>query len=390
MSPNLENGWETLSPLSLDHQSTTPCDPNVLTAMEPYWSTDWGNASSKYNRPGIKAAAAVNLARERIASTLGVQTEQVIFTSGATEANNLALIGYARARALLNNNPGHLITLVTEHHSVLDPLRQLKKEGFRLTEIHPNSDGLVSTEQLEKAIEKDTFLVSIMLANNEIGVIQPISELSKICKEKGIILHTDAVQAFGHIPLNVNELGVDLLSLSGHKIYGPKGIGALIMTKKLPITPLQWGGNQEQGIRPGTLPVPLIVGLAKATEIAMQDLQSRMQRLSDLRNHLLNGLSTNIPDLIINGSIDQRLPHNLNISIPSKRGNQLHRKLKRYISCSNGSACNNGAPSHVLMALGRTSKEAEASLRLSLGRSTTLEEIDRAIFLISETIKYCK
>ncbi|CAE22219.1 NifS-like aminotransferase class-V [Prochlorococcus marinus str. MIT 9313] len=386
MLPSLSSGSLKQSPLCLDYQATTPCAAEVVKAMAAYWSEDWGNASSRQHRSGLKAAAAVSLAREQLACHLRVTPQRVIFTSGATEANNLALVGHARARAEQRGAPGHLITLVTEHHAVLDPLRQLQKEGFRLTELQPRADGLLRPEQLAEAFENDTLLVSVMVANNETGVIQPLAELSELCRKRDVVLHSDAAQAFGHVHLDADALGLDLVSISGHKLYGPKGIGALVVRPEVPIKPLQWGGGQEQGLRPGTLPVPLIVGLAKAVELAMEDITSRQDKLCTLRNQLWDGLRERLPDLILNGSLEHRLPHNLNITIPGVRGSNLHQQLRPLIACSSGSACSQGAPSHVLMALGRTSAEAEASIRLSLGRNTSSEEITQAVESISNVV----
>ncbi len=381
------NKTEERALLEFDYQGSTPCLQEVLNAMAPYWGDVWGNSSNRQNRSGLKAAAAVSLARDQLASCLGIASENLIFTSGATEANNIALLGHARARALESGRTGHLVTLATEHPSVLDPLRQLKKEGFRLTELSPGSDGLLSKSQLLDALKTDTCLVSLMFANNEIGVLQDIKELASICKERGVTFHTDAAQAFGNIPLSMRQHEVDFLSLSGHKLCGPKGIGVLALnSKKLPIIPLTWGGGQELGLRPGTIPVPLVVGLAKAAEIAINDLESRTTRLNNLRNSLWEGLSQAFPDLILNGSLKNRLAHNLNITIPGVRGSLLHRKLKPVISCSSGSACSNGRPSHVLLALGRSLAEAESSIRLSLGRNTTANDIENAITCISQVI----
>ena len=374
-------------PLALDYQATTPCSAEVLDAMSPYWNDSWGNPSSRQNRLGLHASAAVSLAREEISSFLKIKPERIIFTSGATEANNLALLGHARAKALDKGAPGHLITVTTEHHAVLDPLRHLQKEGFRLTELRPDSDGLLPIERLEESFQDDTILVSIMLANNEIGVIQPISKLASLCRARGITFHSDASQAFGYLPLNLDTLGIDLMSISGHKIYGPKGVGALIVRENISILPLQFGGGQEQGLRSGTIPVPLIVGLAKASQIAHEKLNVYYEKLKFLRNTLRDGLINQIPNLIINGSMDSRLPHNLNITIPGVYGNRLHRELKPFISCSSGSACNNGSPSHVLLGLGRTIDHAQASLRLSVGRYTTMDDIQFAIRVISKVVR---
>ena len=377
-------------PLDFDYQSTTPCDPEVIDAMAPYWNDFWGNASSRHSRAGLHASAAVSLAREQLTSYLRIKPERLIFTSGATEANNLALLGHARAKALAMGRAGHLITVATEHHSVIDPLRQLQREGFRLTEIKPASDGIVPAEKLKDAFQDDTFLVSVMMANNEIGVVQPLAELTKLCRERGVTFHSDSVQAFGQLPFHIDELGIDLLTFSGHKIYGPKGIGALIIRESIPLTPLQWGGGQEKGIRSGTLPTPLVVGLAKAAEIAFRDVSLRHKNFIDLRNELMNGLRENIPGLIINGSIKYRLPNNLNITVPGVRGHQLHSALRPVLVCSSGSACSNGEPSHVLRAIGRNAEEAAASIRLSLGRNSTMSQVRKAIELITKVVSRLK
>ncbi len=374
-------------PLVFDYQSTSPCATEVIDAMIPYWSDFWGNPSSRQNRFGLNASAAVNLARENFASCLKINPQRIIFTSGATEANNLALIGCARAHLIKNRSPGHLITLKTEHHSVIDPCRQLVNEGFRLTELTTDSEGIISIESVKDSIQADTFLISIMMANNEIGVIQPLEEIASLCKEHGIIFHSDASQGFGYMPIDIDKLGIHLLSLSSHKIYGPKGVGALILSEHVPITPLQWGGGQENGLRPGTLPVPLIIGFSKASEIANQDINIRNIKIKALRDSLLSGLQEQIPNILINGSMQKRLPNNLNITIKGVQGNQLHRSLRSSLICSSGSACSNGSPSHVLIAIGRTFKEAEASLRLSIGRQTNINEVIQAIDIIARVVE---
>ncbi|WP_269622246.1 cysteine desulfurase family protein [Prochlorococcus marinus] len=375
------------SPLAFDYQSTTPCSPRVVEAMNPFWNEFWGNPSNRQNSLGLNASASISIAREQLASFFKISPERLIFTSGATEANNLALLGHARAQLYEKGRPGHVITLSTEHHSVLEPLRQLKKEGFRVTELIPDLNGIISLETLIDAFEDDTFLVSIMAANNEIGVLQPIEEIASLCKIRGVIFHSDYTQCFGNLPIEIDKLGVDLLSISGHKIYGPKGIGLLIMCNNCPLQPLQWGGDQEHGLRAGTVPVPLVIGLAKAAEIAIEEMDMNVQNLRFLRDQLWKGLNLQIPDLVINGSLDKRLPNNLNFTVLGVQGSRLHKKLRLVLTCSSGSACSNGYPSHVLMSLGRTIKEAEASLRLSLGRETTLNEVELAVEAISKVVK---
>ena len=372
--------------IQLDHQATTPCHPLVVKAMEPWWQQEWGNASSRQHRLGLTAAAAVASARERLASHLGVEANDLIFTSGATEANNLALLGHARARAQAEGRCGHVVTLATEHHAVLDPMHQLQREGFALTVLHPKNTGLIDANALKSVLRDDTQLVSVMVANNEIGVIQPMRELAELCQSRGITLHTDAAQAFGHLRLNRDELGCDLISLSAHKLNGPKGIGALVKRRNVSIQPLFWGGGQEQELRPGTLPVPLIVGFAAAADLAHADLETRQDQLATLRNQLWQGLKSRHPQVRLNGAAEPRLAHNLNITIPDVSGVRLHRCLKRSLACSSGSACSRGQPSHALQAIGLSRREAEASLRLSLGRTTTVAEIHRAVHAISACI----
>ena len=378
MTPTIEL---TTQPLLLDFQATTPCAREVVEAMAPYWSEAWGNPSSRQHRLGLHASAAVNLARRQLAGSLGLAPEKIVFTSGATEANNLALLGHAR-----HWGSGHVISVSTEHHAVLDPLAQLRREGFRVTLLQPGADGLIDPARLREAITDDTRLVSVMTANNEIGVLQPMAELAAICRTEGITFHSDAAQAFGHIPFQPDELGLDLVSLSAHKLYGPKGIGALVVQKGIELEPLQWGGGQESGLRAGTLPTALIVGFATAAELAMADLPQRQQRQKQLRDMLWADLQKRIPDLQRNGAEQPRLSHNLNVTVPGVNGTRLHRALRPHLACSSGSACSNGEPSHVLQALGLSRKEAEASLRLSLGRSTTSADVHTAVSCIGDAV----
>jgi len=371
----------TTQPLLLDFQATTPCAREVVEAMAPYWSEAWGNPSSRQHRLGLHASAAVNLARRQLAGSLGLAPEKIVFTSGATEANNLALLGHAR-----HWGSGHVISVSTEHHAVLDPLAQLRREGFRVTLLQPGADGLIDPARLREAITDDTRLVSVMTANNEIGVLQPMAELAAICRTEGITFHSDAAQAFGHIPFQPDELGLDLVSLSAHKLYGPKGIGALVVQEGIELEPLQWGGGQESGLRAGTLPTALIVGFATAAELAMADLPQRQQRQKQLRDLLWADLQKRIPDLQRNGAEQPRLSHNLNVTVPGVNGTRLHRALRPHLACSSGSACSNGEPSHVLQALGLSRKEAEASLRLSLGRSTTSADVHTAVSCIGDAV----
>ncbi|MGC6482803.1 MAG: cysteine desulfurase family protein [Synechococcus sp.] len=378
------------SPVALDFQATTPCAPEVLEAMQPWWQQHWGNPSSRQHRLGLTAAAAVSDARERLAACLQVEPAQLIFTSGATEANNLALLGYARAMAAQTGRRGHLISMSSEHHAVLDPLHQLRREGFRVTLLAPGSDGLLEPAQLENALEPDTLLVSVMAANNEIGVLQPVEQLAALCQTHGIRFHSDAAQAFGHLPFHPTNLGVSLASISAHKVYGPKGIGALVVGDGVPLQPLQFGGRQEQGLRPGTLPVPLIVGFARAAELALADQQERCSRLEHLRNRLWHGLQQQVGDVHLNGALQPRLPHNLNITVGGVNGQHLQQRLRSHLLCSSGSACSAGTPSHVLQAIGRSRDQANASLRLSLGRSTQNDDIEAAIALIRDAVGHLR
>ena len=280
--------------------------------MSPYWEDCWGNPSSRQNRLSLNASAAISLAREQLSSLLKVSQERLIFTSGATESNNLALLGYARANYFRKGSPGHLITLATEHYAVLEPLRQLRKEGFSVSELSPNKDGLLLLEDLVHEFRDNTFLVSVMAANNEIGVIQPIENISKICKSREIIFHSDFAQCLGYIEFNDLFSDVNMITISSHKIYGPKGIGLLLIDDDIDLQPLIFGGGHEYGFRSGTLPLPLIVGFTKAIEIAVFNQKKNAHRLLVHRDTLLKGLLENNSGLLINGSIKKRLPHNLN------------------------------------------------------------------------------
>ena len=365
----------------LDHHATTPCDPAVVAAMAPWWSDQFANPASRLYRPALEAAAAVERAAALLRQGLGAaDASQVVFTSGATEANNLALKGLAEA-ALASGNPRRrLVSVVSEHHAVLDVLRYLERHGFGLTLLPVDGQGLVDPAALAVALEParrgPVLAVSVMAANNEIGTIAPLRVLAPLVHSAGALLHVDAAQAVGHIPLAMEALGIDLLSLSGHKLYGPKGIGALVVAPGVPLAPQLHGGGQQGGLRPGTLPVPLIVGLAAALELAIADQSARGMRLAVLRDQLWEGLRA-IGGFILNGPPPgpSRLPHNLNVTALGVEGNRLHQLLRRQIAISSGSACSQGSPSHVLAALGRTRLEAAATLRFGLGRGTTADEI---------------
>ncbi len=375
------------TPILLDYQSSTPCSKDVVDSMKPFWSEIFSNPANKSNLAGINASAILEASREKIEQSLFLKKKKVIFTSGATESNNLALLGFARNFYKKTGNYGHIITLKTEHKAVLEPLNQLKKEGFMVTEINPEKDGLISEEQFKKNIREDTFLVSVMLANNEIGVIQPLENISKICKSRGITLHSDFAQCLGYIELDNLLSDVNMITISSHKIYGPKGIGLLLIDEEINLEPLIVGGGQEYGLRSGTLPLPLVVGFAKAIEIAVLNQKNNAEKLLFYRNNLLDGLLKNNSGLLINGSIEKRLPHNLNLTVLDLNGAKFHKLLKSKIICSTGSACSSGEPSHVLLALGRSLKEAESSIRLSIGLSTNSKDIKQAIHILTNTIR---
>ncbi|MBD1195541.1 cysteine desulfurase family protein [Vulcanococcus sp. Clear-D1] len=369
----------------LDHQATTPCEPAVVQAMAPWWSEQFANPASRSHRPGLLAAAAVEQARGQIATALGVEPAAVVFTSGATEANNLALKGLAEAELQAGGSRRHLLCLSTEHRAVLDPLRYLSRHGFELTELAVPASGLVDLEQLGQQLRPSTLLVSVMAANNEIGVLQPLGAIAELCRARGIRFHCDGAQAVGHIPLQPAELGIDLLSLSAHKLYGPKGIGVLVVAPGVTLAPQLHGGSQEQGLRAGSLPVPLIVGLAKALELALADQPARAQRLEALREQLWHGIE-GLGGVHRNGAAAPRLAHNLNVWIEGVEGSALQRQLRPHLAISSGSACSQGEPSHVLQALGLSRQQASAALRFGLGRHTTAAEIDRAAERVQEAV----
>jgi cysteine desulfurase len=370
----------------LDHQASTPCEPGVLEAMAPWWSSQAANPSSRLHRPGLLAAAAVEQARGRIAAGLAVKPDQVVFTSGATEANNLALKGLAEAELEAGGQRRHLITVATEHRAVLDPLRHLERHGFPLNVLPVGPDGLLEPAVLEAALRPDTLLVSVMAANNEIGVLQPLAAIGALCRERGIRFHCDAAQAVGHIPLQPAALGIDLLSFSGHKLGGPMGIGALVVGPGVQLVPQLHGGGQEQGLRAGSPPLPLIVGLGAAVELALTDRPERSTRLAALRDQLWQQLQA-AGGIRRNGAAAPRLAHNLNVCVDGVDGTALHSRLRRHLAVSSGSACSSGEPSHVLQALGLSRQQAAASIRFGLGRATTADEIQAAAERVLETIR---
>jgi cysteine desulfurase len=364
-------------PIYFDNHATTQLDPRVLEAMMPYFTTVFGNAASRNHQFGWEAEEAVEKARKQIADLIGATPKEIVFTSGATESNNLALKGIAEMYAERGN---HIITQATEHKAVLDTCKRLEKEGVRVTYLPVKQDGLIDLDQLRAAITDKTILISIMYANNEIGVVQPIQEISKIAKEKGVLFHTDAVQAVGKIPVNVITDGIDVLSLSAHKLYGPKGVGALYVRRRNPrvqITAQIDGGGHERGMRSGTLNVAGIVGLGAACEIANREMAEESKRLRFLRDKLKDKLMSQLDEVYINGSMEHRLPHNLNISFAYVEGESLLMGIND-IAVSSGSACTSATlePSYVLKALGAGDDLAHSSIRFGLGRFNTEEEVD--------------
>ncbi len=364
-------------PIYMDNHATTRTDPRVVAAMLPYFTEQFGNAASKMHQFGLDAEQAVKSARATIAQCIEAEPRELIFTSGATESNNLAIKGVARFHQHRGN---HLITLTTEHKSVLDTCAHLERDGWQVSYIPVQKNGIVDLQVLEAAIRPDTILVSVMLANNEIGVIQPIKEIAALCKARGVVIHTDATQAVGKIPVNVRDLDVDLMSFTAHKLYGPKGVGALFVKRqgsRVRLDPIQDGGGHEQGLRSGTLPVPLIVGFAEACRIAIEEMPAESARLLEFRERLWKSLQSTISDITLNGDYDRRLPGNLNVSFAWVKGESLLLELKD-IALSSGSACTSmdSEPSHVLRALGLDDDAADASLRFGLGRFNTMEEVD--------------
>ncbi len=374
----------------LDHTATTPLDPRVLEAMMPFFSEKFGNASSVHWY-GQQAKIALEKARETIARAIGAQAGEVFFTSGGTESDNFAIKGIAYAAG--RNGKNHIITSKAEHHAVIEPCEHLQEEGFTVTTLSVDSNGLVAPEQVAGAITRSTCLVSIMHSNNEVGSISPIREIAQVARERSVLTHTDAVQSLVKIPLDVNELGVDLMTITAHKLYGPKGIGALYIRKGTQIDSLLHGGGQERGRRPGTENVPLAVGFARAVELACEEMESESPRLGNLRDILEKRIRAAIPAAIINGHPTHRLPHILNISIDSSKlpleGEALVMNMDlRGIAVTSGSACTSGSmqPSHVLLAMGRDVKTAKATLRFAFGRSNTAEDLECVVESLIEVI----
>jgi cysteine desulfurase len=375
-------------PIYMDNNSTTRTDPRVVEAMLPYFTEHYGNAASRNHPFGWEAEAAVDDAREQIAAMIGATSKEIIFTSGATESNNLAIKGVA---AMYKKKGNHIITVTTEHKCVLDSCKRLEREGCHVTYLPVDKFGRVSAEQVREAMTDKTILVSIMMANNEIGTIQPIKEIGKVCKERGIIFHTDAVQAAGKITIDVLDMGIDLLSLSAHKMYGPKGIGALYVRKKDPrvrLEPIIDGGGHERGMRSGTLPVPMIIGFGKAAEIARHEMAEESARTYALRERLRSGIMDALPETYLNGHPTERLPGNANISFAYVEGEGLMMGIKD-VAVSSGSACTSASlePSYVLRALGVGDELAHSSIRFGIGRFNTEEEVDFVVDLLVREVR---
>ena len=369
----------------LDYAATTPVHPEVVKAMLPYYSDAFGNPSSLYSY-GLEARQAIEAARNKVAESIGAKNEEIVFTGGGSEADNSAIKGVADANRRKGN---HIITSVIEHHAVLVTCKFLEKRGFKVTYLPVDKYGLVDPESVSKAITDKTILISIMHANNEIGTIQPIGEIGKIARKAKIYFHTDAVQTVGHIPVNVNELKVDMLSFSAHKLYGPKGVGVLYIRKGTKVTSLIHGGEQEQGRRAGTENVPGIVGLGKAIELAGLDIANETARLITLRNVLIKGILEKIEHSHLNGHPAQRLPNNVNVSVDFIEGESTCLNLDLEGICiSTGSACSSSdaEPSHVLLAIGLSHEQARSSLRFTMGRLTTAEDIERVLEVLPRTV----
>ncbi len=375
-------------PIYMDYHATTPMDPRVFEAMKPYFLQTFGNAASRNHSFGWEAEEAVEKSRKQIASLIGATAKEIVFTSGATESNNLALKGVAEMYAEKGN---HIITAATEHKAILDTCKRLEKQGVRVTYLAVQQNGLVDLEQVQAAITDKTVLISIMYANNEIGVIQPIAELGKIAKSKGALLHTDATQAVGKVPVNVIKDNIDLMSMSGHKMYGPKGVGALYVRRKSPrvqITAQMDGGGHERGMRSGTLNVPGIVGLGEACALCQAEMPEESKRMAFLRDKLMNKLQSELDETYINGTMEHRLPNNLNISFAYVEGESLLMGIND-IAVSSGSACTSATlePSYVLKALGAGDDLAHSSIRFGLGRFNTEEEVDYVAAKVIDVVK---
>ncbi|WP_341763844.1 IscS subfamily cysteine desulfurase [Candidatus Tisiphia endosymbiont of Beris chalybata] len=385
LKEQVKAGGKTL-PIYMDYQSTTPLDPRVLEAMLPYFTTKFGNPHSRSHSFGWEAEEAVEIARGQVAKLINAEPKEIIFTSGATEANNLAIKGIAR---FYGSKKNHIITAVSEHKCVLDACRHLEDEGFKVTYLPVQANGLINIETFKDAIQDNTMLVSVMAVNNETGVIQPLKEIGKICRERGVFFHSDIAQGYGKIAIDVNEYNLDLASISGHKIYGPKGIGALYIRKKprVRLVPIFNGGGQERGMRSGTLPTPLIVGLGVAAAIASAEMEKDTKHVEELFNRFYENITKEISEIYLNGDKDARYKGNLNLSFSYVEGESLILAIKD-LAVSSGSACTSSSlePSYVLRAMGVDEELAHTSIRFGIGRFTTRAEVDYAVKLITSKI----
>ncbi|XP_030069399.1 cysteine desulfurase [Microcaecilia unicolor] len=376
-----------LRPLYMDVQATTPMDPRVLDAMLPYLVNYYGNPHSRTHAYGWESEKAVEKAREQVASLIGADPREIIFTSGATESNNMAIKGVAR---FYKSKKKHIITTQTEHKCVLDSCRSLEAEGFHVTYLPVNRNGLIDLKTLKNSLRPDTSLVSVMMVNNEIGVKQPINEIGNLCSSQKIFFHTDAAQAVGKIPVNVNEMKIDLMSISGHKIYGPKGVGAVYVRRRprVRLEALQSGGGQERGMRSGTVPAPLVVGFGAACQIAKQEMEYDHRRISLLADRLINKIMSEIPDVVMNGDPEHHYPGCINLSFSYVEGESLLMALKD-VALSSGSACTSASlePSYVLRAIGTDEDLAHSSIRFGIGRFTTEEEVDYTVAKCIQQVK---
>ncbi len=375
-------------PIYMDNHATTPMDPRVLEAMLPYFTEKFGNAASRNHQFGWEAEAGVETAREQVARLIGATAKEIIFTSGATESDNLAIKGVAE---MYREKGNHIITAVTEHKAVLDTCKRLEKYGYKVTYLPVKPDGLVDLDVLKNAFTDKTILVSIMAANNEIGVIQPLAEIGKLCRERGVLFHSDAVQALGKVPLDVNKMNIDLASLTGHKLYGPKGCGALYVRRKNPRVQLAAiidGGGHERGMRSGTLNVPGIVGFGKACDIALKEMAEESKRVGALRDRLKDKLMSELDQVFVNGNMEHRLPGNLNISFLYVEGESLLMGIND-VAVSSGSACTSATlePSYVLKSLGLGDDVAHSSIRFGIGRFNTEAEVDYVAGRMIEVVK---
>ncbi len=372
----------------LDNNATTQVDPQVLDAMLPYFGEKYGNAASRNHSFGWEAEEAVEKARHQVATVINAEAKEIIFTSGATEGNNIAIKGVA---AMYGDKGRHIVTQVTEHKAVIDPCKYLEQHGFRVTFLPVDTHGRVDVQQVAGAIQNDTILVSIMHGNNEVGTLQPIGEIGRLCKERGVLFHTDCCQTFGKVPVDVEEMGIDLLTCSAHKIHGPKGVGALYVRRKRPrvrCEPVLHGGGHERGMRSGTLNVPGIVGLGAAAEMCHAHRDTEPKRIAGLRDRLRDGILAQLDEVHVNGHLTERTPTNLNLSFAYVEGESLMMGFSE-IAVSSGSACTSASlePSYVLKALGVGEELAHSSIRFSLGRFNTAEEIDYTVARVAETVK---